>query len=323
MQENRKILKEDYDAVVVGAGPNGLSAAITLRQAGLSVLLIEAKAEIGGGSRSSELTLPGYLHDVCSAIHPMALASPYFKTLALEKYGLHFIQPEFSVAHPFDDGSAAVLYKSVEQTAKSLGEDEAAYRQLIKPMVDHWNGIASNVLGPLRFPAHPLDMMRLGWFGLRSAQQIARRFKTREAKALWSGMAAHTMLPLSAIATSAAAMVLLTTGHLYGWPLVKGGSSKITNALLAYFFSIGGELKTNLEVQSLTQLPVSKVILLDVTPRQLLKIAGNKLTSIYKWQLENYKYGPGVFKIDWALNGPIPFLSESCRKAGTIHLGNT
>lgn len=315
--------KRDYDAIVVGSGPNGLAAAITMQRAGLSVLLLEAKDVIGGGLRSAELTLPHFGHDICSAIHPLAAGSPFFKTLPLERHGLEFVYPTIAAAHPFDDGRAAALYPHVEQTAQALGEDELSYLKLMKPLVKEWNGIAADVLGPLRFPRHPIDMARFGLNALTSATQLAKRFRTIEARGLWAGMSAHSIQPLSNATTSAIGLVLMIAGHSGGWPIPKGGSNAIANALASYFISLGGTIETNFYVRSLSQLPSSHAILFDVTPKQLLQIAGTKFSSLYKWQLNRYRYGMGVFKIDWALDGPIPFTASECRQAGTIHLGNT
>ncbi len=318
-----RVGKKDYDAVIVGSGPNGLAAAITMQQAGLSVLLVESKDSIGGGLRSVELTLPHFVHDICSAIHPLAAGSPFFKTLPLEQYGLEFIFPTIAAAHPFDDGSAAALHQSLEQTAQSLGEDEQAYLKLMKPLVKDWPRIATDVLGPLRFPKHPITMARFGLKALTSATHLAKRFRSSAARGLWAGMAAHSIQPLSNAATSAPALVLMAAGHLTGWPVLKGGSNSIANALASCFVSLGGTIETNFYVRSLSQLPSSRAVLFDVGPRQLLQIAGHKFSSIYKWQLEKYRYGMGVFKIDWALDGAIPFTTSACRQAGTVHLGNT
>lgn len=315
--------KRDYDAIVVGSGPNGLAAAITIQQAGLSVLLAEAKEVIGGGLRSAELTLPGFVHDICSAIHPLAAGSPFFKTLPLKQHGLEFIYPAIAAAHPFDNGTAAALYKELQQTAQGLGKDEQSYLKLMKPLVKDWPGLAVDVLGPLRFPKHPLNMARFGLKALTSATQLAKRFRTKEARGLWAGMAAHSIQPLSNVATSAIGLVLMIAGHSGGWPVAKGGSSAIANALASYFVSLGGTIETNFYVRSFSQLPSSHAVLFDVTPKQLLQIAGYKFSLLYKWQLNRYRYGMGVFKIDWALDEPIPFTAPECRQAGTIHLGNT
>jgi phytoene dehydrogenase-like protein len=315
--------KTDYDAIVVGSGPNGLAAAITIQQAGLSVLLVEAKETIGGGMRSAELTLPHFVHDVCSAIHPLAVCSPFLKALPLEKHRLEFIDPPIAAAHPFDDGSAAVLYKSIEQTAKALGEDEGLYRKLIEPVVNDWPRIIADVLGPLHFPKHPFDMVGFGLKALRSAKHVSKTFRSKKARGLWAGMSAHAIQPLSNAATAATGLVLMSAAHVKGWPMAKGGSQSIADALASYFHSIGGTIETDFYVDSLSKLPSAHAVLFDVTPKQLLKIAGYEFSSIYKWQLNRYRYGMGVFKIDWALDGPIPFKASECREAGTIHLGNT
>ena len=318
-----RLEKRDFDAIVVGSGPNGLAAAIYLQQNGLSVLILEAKSEIGGGLRSAELTLPGFTHDICSAIHPLAVGSPFFQQLPLEDHGLEYIYPEIAAAHPFDNGTAAVLKQSVTETAKLLGGDAQAYLKLMQPIVADWPNIATDVLGPLHYPKRPLAMAKFGLSALTSATHLSKLFKTEEAKGLLAGMAAHSMQPLSKITTSAAALVLMINGHLKGWPIPKGGSNRIANALASYFTSIGGKIETNTYVKSLGQLPSAHSVLFDVSPKQLLQIAGHKFSSLYKWQLERYRYGMGVFKVDWALDGPIPFMAEECKKAGTIHIGNS
>ena len=315
--------KREYDAVVVGSGPNGLAAAILMQQHGLSVLLIEGKGTIGGGMRSAELTLPGYLHDICSAIHPLAVSSPFFETLPLAAHGLEFIYPDIAAAHPFDDGDAAFLKHSIKETAAQFGIDKKAYVKLIQPVVNNWPLIAPDALGPLHIPKHPIAMAGFGLKALRSASSIASSFKTEEAKGLFAGMAAHCMQPLSNLSSAATALVLMSAAHLKGWPLPKGGSQQIANALASYFVSLGGKIEANTYITSLDQLPSSNAVLFDITPRQLLQIAGHKFSSIYKWQLQRYRYGMGIFKIDWALDGQIPFTNELCRQAGTVHLGNT
>jgi len=315
--------KRDYDAIVVGSGPNGLAAAILMQQQGLSVLLIEGKDTIGGGLRTEELTLPGFLHDVCSAVHPLAVASPYFKTLPLLRYGLEYLQPDVLAAHPFNDGTAAELDRSIEFTAALLGEDEQTYTRLMESVTNDWPLIDIDILGPLRFPKHPLALARFGLKGLSSATTFAKRFKTREARGLFAGMAAHAIQPLTNLDTTAAGLVLMAAGHIGGWPIPKGGSVAIANALGDHFISLGGTIQTGTYINSLEQLPSAHTILFDVTPKQLLQIAGHKFSAIYKWQLKRYRYGMGVFKIDWALDGPIPFTNDRCREAGTLHLGNT
>ena len=315
--------KPDFDAVVVGSGPNGLAAAIALQQEGLSVLIIEGKNEIGGGLRSAELTLPGFVHDVCSAIHPLAIGSPFFDTLPLQDYGLFYTFPELAAAHPFDDGTAVVLGSSIEETAKLLGADEQAYLKLLKPLVKDWPNIAADVLGPLHFPKHPIAMAKFGLNALTSATFLAKRFKTKEAKGLWAGMAAHSIQPLSNLTTSAIGLVLMAAAHLKGWPIPVGGSKEIANALSSYFIALGGKIETGRFIKSLDELPSSRTVLFDVTPKQLLQIAGHKFSNIYKWQLERYRYGMGVFKVDWALDEAIPFTAQHARRAGTVHIGNT
>lgn len=315
--------KTEYDAVVVGSGPNGLAAAITLQQSGLSVLLIEGKKEIGGGLSTQELTLPGFLHDTCSAIHPLAAGSPFFKTLPLAAHGLQFTYPQVAAAHPFDNGAAAILHGSVEDTAKLLGADADAYRGLMNEVTTDWPLIDRDVLAPLHFPEHPIAMARFGLKAITSALQLSKRFKTREARGLWAGMAAHSIQPLSNLTTSAIGLVLMGVGHLQGWPVPLGGSHAIARALASYFVSLGGKIETGHFVKSLQALPSAHAILFDVTPRQLLQIAGHRFSSIYQWQLNRYRYGMGVFKIDWALDDAIPFTAEGCRNAGTVHLGNT
>jgi phytoene dehydrogenase-like protein len=313
----------DFDAVVVGSGPNGLAAAITLQQAGLSVLLLEAKETIGGGLRSAPLTLPGYIHDICSAIHPMAAESPFFKSLPLVEHGLEFIYPALAAAHPFNDGTAAALSRQVHVTAEQLEADKDTYLKLIMPIIKDWPRLAPQILAPLHLPKYPFVMANFGRHALLSAHWLAKRFKDKKARGLWAGMSAHAIQPFSNVATSAIGLVLMAVGHVKGWPVPKGGSQQIANALASYFVSLGGKIETNTNVRSLRQLPAARVVLLDVTPKQLLDIAGNHFSAFYKWQLNRYRYGMGVFKIDWALTEPIPFTAPECRQAGTVHIGNT
>lgn len=315
--------KTDFDAIVVGSGPNGLSAAINLQQKGLSVLLIEAKATIGGGLRSAELTLPGFIHDICSAIHPLALASPFFKALPLDKHGLEYIQPPVAAAHPFDNGTTALLTRSLDETATRLGKDGDIYRKLIGSLAKKLPVLATDILAPLRVPENIIDYSLFGLNALLPANLLVKRFSTEAAKGLWAGMAAHSMLPLSSLTTSAIGLVLMAAGHAYNWPIPKGGSQKIADALASYFLSIGGKIETNFYVKSLEQLPSAKAVLFDITPKQLLEIAGRSFSSIYKWQLERYRYGMGVFKLDWALAEPVPFTAKENLLAGTVHLGGS
>jgi phytoene dehydrogenase-like protein len=315
--------KRDYDAVIVGSGPNGLAAAILLQQNGLSVLLLEGKDKIGGGLRTEELTLPGFKHDVCSAVHPLAAGSPFFETLPLHEHGLEYIYPKVAAAHPFDNGTAAVLKKSIIETADLLGVDRDAYIKLMAHLVKLWPGLAPDILGPLTFPKHPVDLAIFGLDALTSSTHLAKRFKTEEAQGLLAGMAAHSIQPLTNLTTSAIALVLMANGHLKGWPVPKGGSVKIADALASYFTSIGGKIETSTYITSFDQLPSANAVLFDVTPKQLLQIAGHKFSSLYKWQLERYRYGMGVFKVDWALDDVVPFKAEGARQAGTVHIGGT
>jgi len=313
-----------FDAIVVGSGPNGLAAAITLQQAGVQVLLLEARSTIGGGMRTAELTLPGFHHDVCSAVHPMGAASPFLRGLPLHEFGLAYIHPEVLAAHPFDDGTAAALYPSLGATADGLGADSEAYRRLFEPLVKNWPRIDTHILGPmLKIPENPLALAAFGLKSLQSGKQIASRFRTREAKGLWAGIVAHSMIPLESLTSSAIGFVLAIAGHRGGWPVPKGGSQSIANAMGAYFQSLGGTIQTEVMVKTLRDIPDAKAILFDTSPRQLLEICGDKLSPLYRWQLQRHRYGMGVFKVDWALSEPVPFRSEQARRAGTVHLGGT
>ncbi|MGH9735543.1 MAG: phytoene desaturase family protein [Candidatus Acidiferrales bacterium] len=310
--------------MVIGSGPNGLAAAITLAQAGRSVLVIEGKDTIGGGTRSAELTLPGFLHDVCSAVHPMAVISPFFRKLPLEQHGLTWIQPAIPLAHPLDDGTAAVLMRSVNETAASLGKDAASYKQIFTRLVGDWPRLESLLLGMTRVPHHPFAAAFFGLMSLRSARGFAEaHFRDEQARALFAGMAAHSMLPLERLPTAAFGLVLTLTGHVAGWPIARGGSQSIADALASYLRSLGGEIVTGEMVQSLDELPKARAVLCDVTPRQLLAIAGRRLPESYRRKLESYRYGPGVCKVDWALAEPIPWTAEACHHAGTVHVGGT
>ena len=316
--------KRDVDAVVVGSGPNGLAAAIALQRAGLSVVVFEAKPTIGGGMRTAGLTLPDFRHDIGSAIHPLGAGSPFLNTLPLHEHGLDYIYPPVAAAHPFDDGTAALLYESISATAQTLGPDAEAYARLMPGFVADWPIIADTFLGPLRPTLNLLRLAKFGAYGLLPAQAFANwQFSGEQARGLFAGMAAHSLLPLDWPGTSAIGLVLTILGHAKGWPLPRGGSQQIANALGSYFTSIGGRIQTNTEITSLAQLPSARAVLFDVTPRQLLKIAGHRFSALYRWQLERYRYGAGVFKVDYALDGPIPFTAPGCEQAGTVHLGNT
>ncbi|HEX9990153.1 MAG TPA: NAD(P)/FAD-dependent oxidoreductase [Chloroflexia bacterium] len=316
-----------YDAVVVGAGPNGLAAAITLARAGCSVLVIEAKETVGGGSRSAELTLPGYVHDVCSAIHPLGVGSPFFRTLPLEKHGLEWIYPQVPLAHPLDDGTAAVLHRSVEATSETLGRDADAYRKLMLPLARDWETILDAILGPLRplrILRHPFALARFGLGAIQPARAFAeRRFQGQEARALFAGMSAHSMLALEQPPSAASGLMLGMLGHAIGWPVARGGSQKIVDAMSSYLRALGGEIVVGTPIASLKELPQARAILSDLTPRQLLRIAGDRLPEGYRRQLKRYRYGSGVFKLDLALDGPIPWKAQECLGAGTVHVGGT
>jgi phytoene dehydrogenase-like protein len=311
-----------YDAVVVGSGPNGLAAAIRLAEERLSVLVVEGQGSIGGGTRSAELTLPGFIHDVCSAIHPMALASPGFRRLPLAKYGLRWIQPDVPLAHPLADGTAAVLHRAVDKTAAALGEDGAAYEGLMRPLAAHAETLTAEILQPLaHLPRHPLRLLSFGRLALCSAAGLAQaRFRQGPARALFAGLAAHSCLPLEQAGSAAFGLVLGMTGHSVGWPLPRGGAQQIANALAARLRALGGEIVTRWQVASIDELPLARAVLLDLTPRQVLRVAGQKLPGAYRRSLESYRYGPGVFKLDYALERAIPWRAGACSRAGTVHV---
>ena len=313
-----------YDAVVVGAGPNGLAAAVTLTRRFRHVLLVEAADTVGGGARSAALTLPGFVHDVCSAVQPLALSSPFFRQLELHRYGLEWIHPEIPLAHPFEDGTALCLHRSLGATADGLGPDGRAYRQLVGPFAESHEKLLADVLKPLPLPEHPFLMARFGLQALRSAKSLAEaKFQSAQTRALFAGLAAHAMVPLERAATAAFGILLAVLAHGVGWPVVKGGSQKLADALAECFRQAGGEIRTGVEVRSMADLPRAERYLFDVTPRQLLAIEGLGLTEGYRGRLSRFRYGPGVCKVDWALGGPIPWEAGACRKAGTVHLGGS
>lgn len=314
----------DYDAVIVGAGPNGLGAAVALAREGLSTLVIEACATAGGGCRSSALTLPGFVHDPCSAVHPLGAASPFFRSLGLERHGLTWVDSPALLAHILPDGRAVCLERSLESTAAKLGPDGDAYRELMAPFVARFDDLYMAVLGPLHLPKDPLLLARFGLLALRSLRGLAAgRFSQAPARALLGGIAAHAMLPLDATATASFALVLAIAGHAAGWPIARGGSQAIADALVACLREHGGELQVGRTVTSLAELPRARAYLFDVTPRQLLAIAGDRLPQGYRRRLERFRYGPGVYKMDWALKGPIPWRDPACARACTVHLSGS
>jgi phytoene dehydrogenase-like protein len=312
------------DAIVVGAGPNGLAAAVTLARAGLAVRVIEGAGTPGGGCRTQELTLPGFRHDVCSAVHPLAAASPFFQRLDLAGLGVTLRTPKVAFAHPLDGGRAAWLANSVDETAGALGVDGPSYRRLLAPLVRDAPLTLPSLLAPLRsVPGHPLAMARFGLDGIPPATMVARRFRTEEAQALLAGVAAHTMQPLTAPGTGAFGLTLMMIAHLVGWPVVEGGSSGLIDALVAELAAHGGQVETGHWVRSLAELPPARAVLLDVTPRQLAALNGGSIPGVEGRALRHFQYGPGVCKVDWALSGPVPWQAAACREAGTVHLGGT
>jgi phytoene dehydrogenase-like protein len=312
------------DAIIVGSGPNGLTAAIVLARAGLNVSIYEAKETLGGGARTLELTLPGFRHDVCSAIHPMSVVSPFLKKLPLAEHGLEWAYSPSAVAHPLDDGTAAILVQSVDATAEHLGEDAKAYRTLMSTLAKHATELYDEILRPIRLiPHHPLLMARFGLVGLQPATRIAKRFRTEKARALFAGAAAHSILPLTHAGSTSFGLALMLAGHATGWPAAKGGSQSIIDAMASYLRTLGCTFETNRRVRSMRDIPQARAVIFDVTPRQLAEIAGDELSSRYVRKLRKFRYGPGVFKVDWALDGPIPWKAAECAKSATVHVGGT
>ena len=318
-------MPSEYDAVVVGSGPNGLAAAITLARSGLSVLVLEANTTIGGGARSAELTLPGFVHDVCSAVHPLAAGSPFFKTLPLEKFGLEWIQPTIPLAHPLDDGSAACLHRDLDQTADLLGRDASRYRSVMKPFIRDWDKLVSEFLQPmLHLPKHPIALGRFGIAGVPPAAVVAKvLFQMHSTRALFAGIAAHSFLPLESLVSSAFGFVLAAAGHAVGWPIPRGGSQRVSNALADYFRDLGGKVEIDRRIERMDQLPKARATFFDTTVWQFAQIAAEKLPGSYRHKLQSFRHAPGIFKIDYALSAPIPWKAKECGNAGTIHLGGT
>jgi len=312
------------DAVIVGSGPNGLAAAALLAAWGRSVHVIEAHEQIGGGTRTAELTLPGFLHDVCSAVHPLGELSPYFRSLPLEQHGLSWAHPPLSVAHPLDDGPAVLLRRSVQETAEGLGRDARAWQRLMDPFVRLGAPFLEDLLGPLRIPKRPFAMARFGLYGFRSAVGLSRGlFDEPRARAVFAGCAAHAILPLDMWMTGAVGLLFSLSAHLCDWPMAVGGSASVARALESYVRAHGGTFETGRRINSLGELPDSRVVLFDLAPKQLCSIAGDALPSRYVARLERYDYGPAVFKLDWALSGPIPWKDPECARASTVHVGGT
>ena len=314
----------DYDAVVIGSGVNGLCAAITLAQAGRKVLIREGAATLGGSCRSAELTLPGFMHDVCATVQALAVVSPFIKSLPLKEHGLQLMQPQAAFAQPMDDGSAAVVYPSIDATAQTLQSDGPAWKRRMGSLLEQWDRLAPELLAPLHVPRHPVTMARFGFHAMRSAQGLARSwFRTPGAQALFAGAAAHATLPLEWPGTAAMGLVLALSAHAVGWPVARGGSQNLVNALASLFRSLGGIIEVNAPVGNVDEFKKDQVILCDITPRQLLRVAGHRFAETYRRRLQRYQYGPGSWKVDYALDGPIPWKSPQCGEAGTLHLGGT
>jgi phytoene dehydrogenase-like protein len=312
------------DAIVVGAGPNGLAAAIELARAGLHVTVYEAQDTIGGGCRSAALTLPGFVHDVCSTVHPMGAASPFFRTLPLADHGLTWIEPPAMIAHPFDRTPAALVMRSVPETAQALGADADRYRNLLGGIADQWSRLEDVVLGPPSLPRHPFAVARFGLNALQSADRLARRhFSTERARGLLAGIAGHGMVPLDMFPSGAIGLVLGALAHVVGWPFPRGGAQKLADALGSYLRSLGGEIVTSTPVAALEEVPPAKAVLCDLSPRPFARIADRQLPEWYKQKLANYRYGMGTFKVDWALDAPIPWADTAVARAATVHLGGT
>ena len=311
-------------ACVVGSGPNGLAAAIVLAQAGLRVTVLEAEATPGGAARTMELTLPGFRHDFGSAVHPLGIGSPFFSSLPLHQHGLEWIHSPAPLAHPFDDGTAIVLERDLKDAEVALGADGKTWRRLLQPFVDRWNEFAPDVLAPMpSIPKHPWLMARFGTTALFSARAVAKAFQGARTRALFAGLASHSFLALDEVLSGAFGMLMAIPAHAVGWPIPRGGSQSLTNALCRYLATVGGEIRTSSRVESVEEVSDHDLILCDVTPRQLLKIAGKRLSVSYQRQLQRFRYGPGVFKVDYALREPVPWRAPECLRAATVHLGGS
>lgn len=313
-----------FDAAVVGSGPNGLAAAVALAQQGRAVVVYEARDQIGGSARTNELTLPGFRHDVCSAIHPMALASPFFRTLPLEAHGLEWVHPPAPLAHPFDDAPAVLLERSIEATAASLGEDGARYARWMTPLVARWEDLIADALAGLALPRSPLLMARFGLWAMRPATMTARSiFRTARGQGWFAGNAAHAIMPLERVPSSAIGMMLTAAGHAVGWPFPRGGAQAIPDALASLLRSLGGTIRTGTPISALEEVETDGPVFFQTGPSVLTRIAGEHLPAGYLRRLGRYRHGPGVFKVDWALDGPVPWRDPACARAATLHLGGT
>ena len=317
-------MADRYDAIVIGSGPNGLAAAIVIAGTGRRVLVLEAAPTVGGGVRSAELTRPGFVHDVCSAVYPFGPISPAFRDLPLAAHGVEWIEPPVMLAHPMDDGPCGRIVRSMDETAAGFGADSRAYLDMMRPVVNGWPRLEASILGPpIAVPRHPLALARFGLQALRPASSLARRFSTASARAVFAGISAHGMLPLERRPTAAIGLVLGSLAHVAGWVIPRGGAQRLADGLTAHLRSLGGEIVTGSPVDSIDRLPPAGAILCDLSPRPLLRIAGHRLPAAFRAQLERYRYGMGVFKVDWALHAPIPWRDDACRRAGTVHVGGT
>jgi phytoene dehydrogenase-like protein len=317
--------RSSYDAVIIGSGPNGLSAAIQIARHGFSVIVLEASSDIGGGTRSAELTLPGFVHDVCAAVLPLSLNSPFFASLPLNQYGVEWIHSPVPLAHPLDHGKTALVHRSIHDTALALGTDGPAYHNLFSRLSEDWEFIKQDILGPLPIPPrHPIASARFAMKALLPSTFLAKQvFRDEPAKALFAGMSAHSILPLETVATSAFGLVTNLLAHTVGWPLVKGGTRNLSNGLAAYLLSLGGEIITNYHVKKISDLPQFRAALFDTSPHAMLDIAGELLPRGYQEQVRRYRYGPGVFKMDFALDAPIPWINTDNCLSATVHLGGS